>query len=143
MSDLATTTICRECHKRFPLGRRSNRHHRKGSPHNGARFCSSGCKQAAYRKRYKRNAERLKSVQGINTHRTVTAAEIFQSFQRCAEGISTVLALPKSVSRGSIVGPADVLDAEVFGGRTWMPAVSSGGVPISVGRLRQRALVAS
>jgi hypothetical protein len=130
-SGLATTTVCRECRKRFPLGRRSNRHRRAGgSPHNGARFCSSGCKQAAYRKR---NAEPLKVVQGTNTHRTVTASEISQSLQRAAVGVFTVL--------GPIVGPVHVLAAEVFGGRTWEHAISSAGIAIQVSRIRPRALV--
>jgi hypothetical protein len=40
-----------------------------------------------------------------------------------------------------IVGPAHVIAAEVFGGRDWQPATSSGGVPIEIGRIRRRALV--
>ena len=43
---------------------------------------------------------------------------------------------------GRIVGPAHVLAVEVFGGRDWRPAVSSGEVAIEVGRLRKRTLVA-
>jgi hypothetical protein len=138
MSALATTTVCRECGKRFPLGRRSNRHRRAGgSPHNGARFCSSGCKQAAYRKR---NAERLKVVQGTHAHTTVTRS--VQNIEN-VEGIrtrKTVRPSPKLASGGPIVGPADVLATEVFGGRIWEHAVSSGGVPLQVGRLRARSL---
>ena len=42
---------------------------------------------------------------------------------------------------GRIVGPAHVLAIEVFGGRDWRPAVSSGGVPIEVSRLRPRTLM--
>jgi len=41
-----------------------------------------------------------------------------------------------------IFGPADVLAVEVFG-RTWKSTISSSGVPVEIGRLRQRALVAS
>jgi len=134
-----TTAACRECDKRFPLGRRSNRHRRAGgSPHNGARFCSSACKQAAYRKR---NAERLKVVQGTDTHTTVTAPEISKSPQGVAGGIFTVRPSPKLVARGPIVGPARVLGAELVGGRIWEPRISSCGVPIQVGRLRARSLV--
>ena len=47
----------------------------------------------------------------------------------------------KGPNSARIVGPPDVLDVEVFGGRQWRPAVSGGGVPIEVGRLRARALV--
>jgi hypothetical protein len=66
----AATAVCRECRKRFLLSRRSNQHrHAGGAPHNGSRFCSPRCKQAAYRKR---NAGRLKTAQGANTHATVT-----------------------------------------------------------------------
>src|SRR5262245_17858622 len=81
-----TTAVCRQCNKRFPLSRRSNQHHRaSGSPHQATRFCGPACKQAAWRKR---NAERPKSVEGTNTHATVTAQEISQSFQVAAGGIS-------------------------------------------------------
>ena len=66
----AATAVCRECRKRFLLSRRSNQHrHAGGAPHNGSRFCSPRCKQAAYRKR---NAGRLKTAQGANTQATVT-----------------------------------------------------------------------
>jgi hypothetical protein len=40
-----------------------------------------------------------------------------------------------------ILGPAYVLDAEVWGGRIWQPAISSGGVAIQRSRIRPRALV--
>jgi len=46
------------------------------------------------------------------------------------------------LSNRRIFAPADVLAVEVFD-RAWTPAISSGGVPIEIGRLRQRALVAS
>jgi hypothetical protein len=90
----STTALCRECNKRFPLSRRSNQYHRaSGSHHRATRFCSPACKQAAYRKR---NANRPKSAPSINTHATVTAPEIFQSFQGTAGGISTVRPQPKN-----------------------------------------------
>jgi hypothetical protein len=40
-----------------------------------------------------------------------------------------------------IVGPADVPAVEVFGVRTWQPAMSSDGVAVEVSRLRARAPV--
>jgi hypothetical protein len=47
----------------------------------------------------------------------------------------------KTLSSTRILAPADVIDAEVWGGREWQPAISSGGVAVEVGRLRARALV--
>jgi len=41
------------------------------------------------------------------------------------------------------VAPGRVIDVEVFGGRSWKPTTSSGGVPVEVGLLRARALVAA
>jgi hypothetical protein len=48
----------------------------------------------------------------------------------------------KQQSSIPILGPAAVLACELFD-RKWQATVSSGGVVIEVGRLRQRALVAS
>jgi hypothetical protein len=45
------------------------------------------------------------------------------------------------LSSRRILAPADVLAVEVWGGRSWGPSISSGGVPIETGRLRARALV--
>src|SRR5262245_20247331 len=53
-----------------------------------------------------------------------------------------VLQRAKQQSSKGIFGPADVLAVEVFG-RTWKSTIGSGGVPVEIGRLRQRALVAS
>jgi hypothetical protein len=47
----------------------------------------------------------------------------------------------KGANSCRIIGPEHVIDAEVFSGREWQPAISSGGVPIEIGRLRARALV--
>jgi hypothetical protein len=47
----------------------------------------------------------------------------------------------KTLSSTRILGPSDVIDAEVWGGRAWQPAISSGGVAVEIGRLRARALV--
>src|SRR5215510_7295181 len=46
----------------------------------------------------------------------------------------------KILSNRRIFAPADVLAVEVFD-RAWTPAISSGGVPIEIGRLRPRTLV--
>jgi hypothetical protein len=42
--------------------------------------------------------------------------------------------------RSRIVGPAHVLQVELFD-RAWQAAVSSDGVALEVGKLRQRALI--
>jgi hypothetical protein len=47
----------------------------------------------------------------------------------------------KSLSSHRILAPAHVLACEVFGGRGWRHATSSGGVAVEVGHLRSRALV--
>jgi hypothetical protein len=49
----------------------------------------------------------------------------------------------KTRSATLIIGPADVLTIEVFGGRTWQSATSSDGVATQVSRLRSRALVSA
>jgi hypothetical protein len=54
---------------------------------------------------------------------------------------SKALLRAKTLSSTRILAPADVIDAEVWGGREWQPAISSGGVAVEVGRLRARALV--
>jgi hypothetical protein len=51
-----------------------------------------------------------------------------------------VLQRAKTLSSHRILGPAHVLNAEVFG-RVWQYMVSNGGVAIEVSRLRARALV--
>ena len=127
-----TTTTCRECGERFPLNRRSNQHGRaSGAPHKGTRFCSPACKQLAYRKR---NAKRLKSAPGTATHATVT---------RSPQVIENIGAPDTDLTDfgAPIRAPERVIDAEVWGNRHWESKVSSGGVPIEIGRLRPRALV--
>ena len=57
---------------------------------------------------------------------------------RSADKTGTKSALASN--RGRIVAPAHVLQVELFD-RTWESRISTGGVPIQVGRLRQRTLV--
>jgi hypothetical protein len=47
----------------------------------------------------------------------------------------------KTLSSHRVLAPAHVLACEVFGGRGWRHATSSGGVAVEVGHLRSRALV--
>jgi hypothetical protein len=52
---------------------------------------------------------------------------------------SNALQRAKTLSSRGIFGPVHVLAVEVFD-RTWKPTISSSGVPVEVGRLRERAL---
>jgi len=62
------------------------------------------------------------------------------SFLRKKNNKNKALQRAKTLSSRRIYASADVLAVELFD-RAWTPAVSSGGVPIEVGPLRQRALV--
>ena len=56
------TAVCRQCNKRFPLNRRTNQYRRAGGAfHTATLYCSSRCKQAAFRKRNARKAENAKN----------------------------------------------------------------------------------
>jgi hypothetical protein len=114
------TAVCRECKKRFPLPQNSNQHHRGGSPRKSMRFCSSACKQSAYRKR---STDRSKSVPATTPHAAVTRhSQIIENI----EGI-----------RAS----KTVCDVEIYAPHHWEDRVSSDGVPILVSQLRQSVLV--
>jgi len=45
------------------------------------------------------------------------------------------------LSSRRIFGPADVLAVEVWGDRSWKPSISSSGVPVEIGCLRERTLL--
>jgi hypothetical protein len=115
------TAVCRECKKRFALGRYSNRFRRVGSTTiKNSRFCSSACKQTAWRRR---NAGQLKSSAGTASHRAVTRES------QIIENIKKIRALKT------------VLDAEIYGRYRWEDRVSSSGVPIQVTQLHRSGLV--
>jgi hypothetical protein len=96
------------------------------------KFCSARCKERA----------RTRVRSGAQASRPVRAKQ-----NRARANLPTDP--PKNINqvnaarraKGGIVAPVDILDVEVFGGRDWRPATSSGGVSIQVGRLRQRALM--
>jgi len=93
------------------------------------RFCSDRCRNREIgRKRVR------KAFLGRDTRAPANPPKKDKEFK--------VLQRAKTLSSRGIFGPAHVLAAEVFD-RKWEPRVSSGGVVIEVGRLRQRALVAS
>jgi hypothetical protein len=117
----ATTALCRECNKRFPLSRHSNRFGRAGSIVRNSRFCTPACRQAAYRKR--NGPEGKKPASGTTPLRAVTRES--QAIEK---------------TRG-IRAPKTALEIEIWGQHRWEDRISSGGVPIQVGRLRQSALV--
>jgi hypothetical protein len=90
------------------------------------RFCSARCKEKA----------RTRVRRAFLDRDTVAPAKLekknseYKAFQRA-----------KMLSSRRIFGPADVLAVEVWGGRSWEPAISSDGVPFETGRLRARMLV--
>jgi hypothetical protein len=90
------------------------------------RFCSARCQEKA-RTRVR------KTVLGRDTRAPRNPPKKHKQFK--------ALQRAKMLSSTRIWGPADVIDAEVWGGREWQPAISGGGVEIEVGRLRPRALV--
>jgi len=88
------------------------------------RFCSAGCKEAARGRRRSRKALLTRDT-GAPSHPP-----------KKLNGFS---ALEGPESRSSLVQTA--VEVEFFGGRTWRPAVSSGGVAGEVARIRPRALM--
>jgi hypothetical protein len=94
----------------------------------GQRYCSQRCRQRA------NYAEKV--ARGDFSTRTIalptTPLKIDNKFK--------ALQRAKTLSSIHILAPADVLAVEIFQ-RAWNPAVSSGGIPIEIGRLRTRALV--
>jgi len=107
---------CDSCGKRVE-------HHAGRRP----RFCSTRCRNRGNGQRRVRKA-RLR----IDTR---APAKL-----RKNDNKNNAVQRAKTLSSHRIYGPADVLAVEVFG-RAWVPAVSSGGVPIEMGRLRAWALV--
>jgi hypothetical protein len=95
------------------------------------RFCSSRCRK---REHYAQNVRRG-VFSGIPTADTALATK---RSKRDSE--IKALQRAKTLSSHRIYGFADVLAMEVWGGREWQPATSSGSVPIEVGRLRARVL---
>jgi hypothetical protein len=88
------------------------------------RFCSARCKEAARGRRRSRKALLTRDA-GAPSHPL-----------KKLNGFS---ALEGPESRSSLVRTA--IETEFFGGRTWRPAVSSGGVEVEVARIRPRALM--
>ena len=95
------------------------------------RFCSPKCQKTG------RLAELAAGAPRSRTRSSDTAVGGFSP-----KKTSTISTLQKAVARSrvEIIAPADVLATEVFD-RTWQAAVSSDGVALEVGKLRQRALV--
>jgi hypothetical protein len=90
------------------------------------RYCSGRCQEKA-RTRVR------KAVLGRDTRAPGNLAKKHKQFK--------ALQRAKTLSTNRILAPADVLATEVWGGREWRPATSSGGLPIEISRIRARALV--
>jgi hypothetical protein len=86
------------------------------------RFCSARCKESARRR--VRRAPKITHVR----------AKLPTNPPKISNGIN-------GGQIAKIIASPDVLEVEVWGGRDWQPAVSSGGVAIEIGRLRARVLL--
>jgi hypothetical protein len=115
------TAVCRYCGKRHTLARHSNRYQRAGRPTiKTTRFCSSKCRQAAYRAR-----------SATTPLRAVTCpSETIDNNGEFRPVLTTDHALLRHI-----------VQTEVFAPFKWEDRVSSGGVPIKVSRLAKPALV--
>src|SRR5262245_37331763 len=91
------------------------------------RFCSARCREKA------RIRVRRAPSPGRPSKNVCSAIFAREPLKKCNE--------TSGAQRAKIRATKDVLDIEVWGGRTWQHAVSAGGVSIEVGRLRTRTLV--
>jgi hypothetical protein len=89
------------------------------------RFCSTRCKEKA----------RTRVRKAFLVRDTRAPAKLKKKYQQFK-----ALQRAKTQSSTRIWAPAHVLAVEVFE-RHWQPAISSGGVAVQIGRLRERALV--
>jgi hypothetical protein len=96
------------------------------------RFCSERCRK---REHYAQNV-RKGVFSGVPVSDTALGTKRSKKDSR-----NKALERAKTLSSHRIFGPADVLAIEVWGGREWQPATSSGGVPIEISRHRARTLV--
>ena len=100
------------------------------------KFCSDGCRQRAFRGRFSRNETPTKpDGQASDLNAPVAVFPI--SLQ--AKSITYKPAYA-GWSDG-IVGPGNVIHAEVVAGREWSEIVSASGVKGYVSRLTRRALI--
>lgn len=96
-------------------------------------FCSTRCRNKAHKTPWtlKTPVRYHPSQEGTDPHKSSNENNILQ--------------WPKSRSRlvpsDGIVGPRQVIGAEIIAGREWEDVVSSGGVKSYVSRLTRRALV--
>jgi hypothetical protein len=139
---------CRQCRGQLPVP--------TNIPQYG--FCTKFCWQQFYRKRcvvceepIRRRAEHQKACMRRECKNELRRYPHLYQLPKRGQGSQNVVTPLRSAdktgvksalknNRAQIVGPARVLDVELFD-RAWRPAVSSGGVPLEVGRLRSRALV--
>lgn len=128
MSEAATTTCRHEtCGKRFDLSRYSNQTSTSKNTRKGRHlFCSGRCRTA--------HSRRLASLRDgvIEPEATivaggVTSLEITQQFQQPLPPKLTT-DQPYFTRSDEIVGPHDVIHAEVVAGRKWTEEISAGGV---------------
>jgi hypothetical protein len=95
----------------------------------GQRYCSRGCRQKA-------NYAAKVARGDFSTHTTALPTTTAKNKNKLK-----ALQRAKTLSSHRVRAPAHVVACEVFGGRDWRHAISTGGVAVGVGHLRSRALV--
>jgi hypothetical protein len=108
------TAVCPVCDKRFERGRHRNQFHRAGARIiESSRYCSSKCRQSAWRTRRDirneiprsqrriRNTERKKLGAATTLHASVARSKISQRFQYAATPPKTVSG-PRSMPPGIV-----------------------------------------
>ena len=105
------------------------------------RFCSDLCQKRAYRRGGIFGQETAAAFPTVGPDHLVARTAL------CAKTVhfrtSEINDLETPSARGSarIIGPRDVIHAEIVAGRDWDQVVSTAGVVTYVSRLRERALV--
>jgi hypothetical protein len=134
---IAATDECHHCKQRYALSRHSNRHKHSGSPIKG-RFCSSKCRQAAYRKRNEIAPQARSGTDGPRCVTTSSAPEIHSEKINEINAPEAGLVAPE---KDGSVPLRRVRGVELFSRFAWEDRISSGGVPIRVSRLGRSSLV--
>jgi hypothetical protein len=151
----AATIVCHQCGERFTRTGYANQHRGSRRRVKHSRYCSPGCRQRAYLQRLgaSRPGVSKTALEATNSPASpvgrgcVTGPLELTELKGEIRAIFTKLDGDQGPPRGllrdlRILGPADVIEAEVFGRYSWAPAVSSDGVAIEVAQLRPRVLAA-
>jgi hypothetical protein len=117
-------------------------------------YCSGACRKRAFEAERGAPTDPPKKANDVSAPRDCEATDALKNGGRRPDsgaptnppkkinGANSLQAL-KSQSRVPPDLWREILAVEVFGGRDWLPVVSSGGVTCEVGKLRPRALVST